>query len=610
MVMVMLSGCAATDPGTVASTQTPLTAAECAAYVVDGSTEICHRTASTTHPFTFLRLSESGCINGHSGHARDYVTSSDPTSPLYDPTCSGGGCFPEGGPCDASTLSCCDGLSCIGGVCSCPGGSTFCLDAAPDTCVDLGSDSANCGACGNACGAGKECVAGQCVCDLQSCPDGCCSASGACETLSASACQTATGACAVGSCDDGNDCTYGDHCDGHGSCGGTAIVCQSDDCHTRTCNGTATCSVTDITTVECVGYLDPNLRAAIIEQSTHIDPVTGAATVTITLATIVTYPYFVTPTTWTPPAGWSVSSYEALSLVTCPRTVNGDVTCGQFLQATLAAVSSCGLHDSVTTAAFDYSCAPGAADCSRINPAIASGSVAMTLNSENLCGDSGVYGDAVLEAHPLAYYRLDELDGDTAFDSSGNVNDGTYFAVALGHASVTPLLGFAAGFNFSRVDLPVLGSHAQLSVEAWIKPTSPRGPTQIETIFADGDSEASGGVFFGTSGDKLIFNLADSTGVHSIYSSTAVPLDTWTHVAATFDSTTGTANLYINRALDATATLPSGTAANLGTAYIGATGTGGAAGKGYVFFGDIDEVAIYDHVLSLIDFEKHFDYAQ
>jgi hypothetical protein len=43
------------------------------------------------------------------------------------------------------------------------------------------------------------------------------------------------------SCDDGNACTYGDICVA-GTCSGTPVICNSDACMTRTCNGTSTCT--------------------------------------------------------------------------------------------------------------------------------------------------------------------------------------------------------------------------------------------------------------------------------------------------------------------------------------------------------------------------------
>src|SRR5207247_9066997 len=44
-------------------------------------------------------------------------------------------------------------------------------------------------------------------------------------------------------CDDGNACSFNDTCDGSGHCGGTALTCTSDHGNARPCNRTASCPV-------------------------------------------------------------------------------------------------------------------------------------------------------------------------------------------------------------------------------------------------------------------------------------------------------------------------------------------------------------------------------
>lgn len=53
---------------------------------------------------------------------------------------------------------------------------------------------------------------------------------------------------AVGTaCSDGNACTYGDKCNGTvGGCTGTSVTCTSSACVQQTCNGTATCTSTNV----------------------------------------------------------------------------------------------------------------------------------------------------------------------------------------------------------------------------------------------------------------------------------------------------------------------------------------------------------------------------
>lgn len=184
-----LLGAACQDAGTpdedVGSDGSALTAAQCSYFDINGKVQICHKTSSAAHPYTILRLSEQGCINGHVAHGGDYVASTDPASPLYDPTCSGGGCLPVTAPCDA-TLPCCDGSTCTDGVC---------VGTPPDPCD------------GVTCVAIDQChVAGTCDSDT-----------GACSSPAASN-GTA--------CNDGSDCTSADTCS-DGACTGSGSPCQN-----------------------------------------------------------------------------------------------------------------------------------------------------------------------------------------------------------------------------------------------------------------------------------------------------------------------------------------------------------------------------------------------
>ncbi|TMA39245.1 MAG: hypothetical protein E6J79_03985 [Deltaproteobacteria bacterium] len=73
-----------------------------------------------------------------------------------------------------------------------------------------------------------------------------CDAGAANGTL-ASCCTTTCQLQASGtSCNDGNACTYNDQCTGGGACIGTGITCTSDQCATRSCNGTSSCTVTPL----------------------------------------------------------------------------------------------------------------------------------------------------------------------------------------------------------------------------------------------------------------------------------------------------------------------------------------------------------------------------
>jgi hypothetical protein len=89
---------------------------QCAFFAVDGKNDICHRTGSAKNPYNYLSVSEAACVS-HADHEGDFVTSGDPASPIYDPTCNGQGCLPEGAPFDGS-IECCEGLAPRDGVCA------------------------------------------------------------------------------------------------------------------------------------------------------------------------------------------------------------------------------------------------------------------------------------------------------------------------------------------------------------------------------------------------------------------------------------------------------------------------------------------------------------
>ena len=160
-------GCAADeniqDDELIGEADLALTAGQCEYFDVNGSVQICHELGNGK--FKILRVNEQACVNAFSSFPNDYVTSTDPASPLYDPTCQGNGCLPEGAPVD-NTVPCCDGLSAQNGVCTvvvpaCPNGLTDC----GGVCVDLSRDSNNCGSCGNACYTDdyEYCSGGWCV---------------------------------------------------------------------------------------------------------------------------------------------------------------------------------------------------------------------------------------------------------------------------------------------------------------------------------------------------------------------------------------------------------------------------------------------------------------
>src|SRR5207247_171520 len=135
---------------------------------------------------------------------------------------------------DCNDQNACTSDSCVSGLCQYTNipGCTLCSTAAD--CNDR-----------NACTV-DTCDAGVChntavTCTSDTCNTRTCNGTASCTVT------PKTGA----ACDDGNTCSFNDTCNSGGQCVGTAITCTSDQCNTRTCNGTASCTVTPLTAAAC-----------------------------------------------------------------------------------------------------------------------------------------------------------------------------------------------------------------------------------------------------------------------------------------------------------------------------------------------------------------------
>jgi hypothetical protein len=201
------------------------------------------------------------------------------------------------------------------------------------------------------------------------------------------------------------------------------------------------------------------------------------------------------------------------------------------------------------------------------------------------------YESAVVNAGPIAYWRLNEAAGTTARDYAGGKDGQTVNAVTLGVAGPVPpeVPGFESGnsaFEFNGMDTGVaissLGLSGALTVCAWINPTSLSGEQAIVGEDASWTMKVyNGEIRFTTPG------ILDHTT-----SGAPLTAGAWQQVAVTFDpSTAGGARYYVNGQLIGTLDASSLTKGAVAF-YIGKNQWG------QYFSGSIDEVAIYNRVLS------------
>lgn len=243
------------------------------------------------------------------------------------------------------------------------------------------------------------------------------------------------------------------------------------------------------------------------------------------------------------------------------------------------------------------------------------------------------YSSTVLGDSPVAYYRLEEMPGDTiAVDASSNAFDGTYaYDLDTNGVPDYPLLGLpgietnsALFFRYvdglsvvhrGFVDIPFHpelspvtgdGQHgAPFSAECWVQPlTQPADYSIPLAMFGKYESgtygNASGWNFYQSPGpnSSWIFNVkngpfAQAPGLIQPFA--------WYHLAATFDGSTFI--FYVNGVAQVTA--------GGGASYLADHNFDGQIGAGdntgfLAFNGSVDEVAFYTNVLSAAQVLNHY----
>jgi PKD repeat protein len=190
----------------------------------------------------------------------------------------------------------------------------------------------------------------------------------------------------------------------------------------------------------------------------------------------------------------------------------------------------------------------------------------------------------------VAAYGFDEGGGSTTADQSGNNNSGALIGTAW---STNGHTGNALSFNgaTSRVsvtDADSLDLTTALTLEAWIRPSA---LTAWRTVVL---KERSGGIVYSlyanNSADRPAGQV-DIGGEQNAAGLTKLPLDTWTHLAATWDG--ATLRLYVNGVEGGSKAVTGELFNSSGTLDIGGNNVWGEH-----FAGLIDDVRVYNRALT------------
>ncbi len=195
---------------------------------------------------------------------------------------------------------------------------------------------------------------------------------------------------------------------------------------------------------------------------------------------------------------------------------------------------------------------------------------------------------------PVAAYGFEEPSGSGVNDSSGSGNNGTLTSATRTTAGK---FGSALTFNGSSSwvtipDAPSLDLTNSMTLEAWVKPATLTGAWRTVLM-----KEQSGDVVYDLYAHRIsapqapLAEVAVAGGAQGAQSTSTLPLNVWSHLAATYDGSI--VRLYVNGTQVATQLAVGDMPNSTGPLRIGGNGIWSEW-----FDGQIDEVRVYGRVLT------------
>jgi hypothetical protein len=204
----------------------------------------------------------------------------------------------------------------------------------------------------------------------------------------------------------------------------------------------------------------------------------------------------------------------------------------------------------------------------------------------------------------VAWYTAEANASDIKGGNNGTPRAGTTYAAGkVGQAFQFSTFNGSASTQVNVADSPSLRLTNGLTIDAWINPNAPGvadNPILVKGNLSSGNSQPYSILFVnaGTGDNRIIFRVGNASTFDGVGSNSNILLNTYTHVAVTYDGTT--MSIYINGVLDASKTTTIGT---LNQNSLPLTIGGGAAD----FAGAVDELEIYNRALSQTEIQSIYN---
>jgi PKD repeat protein len=194
----------------------------------------------------------------------------------------------------------------------------------------------------------------------------------------------------------------------------------------------------------------------------------------------------------------------------------------------------------------------------------------------------------------VASYAFDEGTGNTIVDASGNGNNGTLTGGVWTNAGrFGKALSFGAGSIVTIADSASLDVTTAVTLEAWVNPSTASTSWRNVLIKTAGDPGSANPCYVlqGTTGGSGFPSAYISPASGNVVGASALPVNTWSHIAATYDG--AQIKFYVN-GTQVASRAQTGAITTSGDALT----IGGNAFSGSNWDGLIDEVRIYNRALT------------